>query len=108
MAVNISQQLIAYRKANKLTQEDVAALMDTTQQTVANWERGTMPRPMALVGILAMLETGEAPSPPPREQQGTISPIQAAFLSKAQELVSAGKLDDSVCVELLASWKKLF
>ena len=60
MAVNISQQLIAYRKANKLTQEDVAALMDTTQQTVANWERGTMPRPMALAGILAGAAQGNA------------------------------------------------
>jgi hypothetical protein len=38
----------------------------------------------------------------------TISDIQKAFLSKAEELMANGKLSDVECVELLSQWKERF
>lgn len=105
--MTLADRLVAYRKARELTQDDVAGMLDTTQQTVANWESGTMPRPMALAGLLAML--GDDPSSLCMPSPGSArSAIQEAFLSKVRELVDAGKLDDGACVDLLASWKQLF
>ncbi len=113
MTIDVGEQLIAYRKANNLTQEQVAEQLEVTQQTVANWEAGTTPRPHALDGLRAMLSRGGPidlvqPQTVSTEPTTTRSAIQVAFLSKANELVSAGKLSDTMCVELLASWKDLF
>ena len=41
-------------------------------------------------------------------QASKTTSIQAAFLSKVQELIDAGKLDDRQCVATLDSWKHLF
>lgn len=108
MHERIGDRLIAYRNANNLTQEQVAEALDVTQQTVANWEKGVMPRPMALAGLLAMLGN-ETVCPSKQDDSKNVrrSPIQQAFLAKAAELVSEGKLDDARCVAILASWQDL-
>lgn len=104
----IADKLVAYRKANKITQSDLARILKTTQQSVANWEGGATPRGVFLSRIQALLNRelpecrGDLPNAVCR------SAIQIAFLKKAQELVDSGKLDDSTCVELLASWRPLF
>lgn len=113
MSIDVGDELIAYRKAHNLTQEQVAEQLEVTQQTIANWEGGTTPRSPALAGLRAMLSHGRPielvqPQKATAEPTTTRSAIQVAFLSKADELVSAGKLSDAMCVELLASWKDLF
>lgn len=57
MLPSIADQLVAYRKANALTQAEVADLLGVTQQTVANWEKGATPRQKVLAGVLALLRS---------------------------------------------------
>lgn len=99
MLPSIADQLVAYRKANALTQAEVADLLGVTQQTVANWEKGATPRPKVLACVLALLRsTPMKPCKP--EPPVTATPIQLAFLSKSTELVAAGRLTDAMCIEL--------
>lgn len=64
--MDLAQTLKDFRAANSLEQEDLAKLLETTQQTVSNWEGGTMPRSGALKRInhlLATYKQGELPLP---------------------------------------------
>lgn len=55
--MDLAQTLKDFRQANGLEQDDLATLLDTTQQTVSNWESGTMPRSAALNRINHLLKT---------------------------------------------------
>lgn len=55
--MDIANTLKEFRRDNELEQEDLAKLLDTTQQTVSNWESGTMPRSAALNRINHLLKT---------------------------------------------------
>lgn len=64
--MDLAQTLKDFRRDNGLEQDELAKLLETTQQTVSNWESGTMPRSAALNRINHLLKTykkGEAPSP---------------------------------------------
>lgn len=73
--MDIAAALKEFRQEQGLEQDDLAKLLDTTQQTVSNWESGgTMPRANALKRInhvLATYKPGIGPAPyvePPRIQ----------------------------------------
>lgn len=55
--MDLAQTLKDFRQANGLEQDDLANLLDTTQQTISNWESGTMPRSAALNRINHLLKT---------------------------------------------------
>lgn len=64
--MDIAQTLKEFRQAHGLEQDDLAKLIGTTQQTISNWEGGTMPRAMALRKINHVISTyraGEALQP---------------------------------------------
>lgn len=64
--MDIAQTLKEFRQENELEQGDLARLLETTQQTVSNWESGTVPRAGALKRInhlLATYKKGQAPTP---------------------------------------------
>lgn len=64
--MDLAQTLKDFRQANGLEQDGLAVLLDTTQQTISNWESGTMPRTAALNRINHLLRTykkGEEPKP---------------------------------------------
>lgn len=65
--MDIAQTLKDFRAAHGLEQDQLAKLLETTQQTVSNWESGTMPRSGALKRINQLLTTykqGQLPLPP--------------------------------------------
>lgn len=73
--MDIATALKEFRQEHGLEQEDLAKMLDTTQQTVSNWESGgTTPRANALKRInhvLATYRPGVGPAPyvePPRIQ----------------------------------------
>jgi transcriptional regulator with XRE-family HTH domain len=53
--MDLATTLKDFRRDNGLEQDDLAKLLDTTQQTVSNWESGTMPRTGALKKITHLL-----------------------------------------------------
>lgn len=53
--MDIATTLKEFRSEHGLEQEDVARMCETTQQTVSNWETGTVPRSAALRKINHML-----------------------------------------------------
>ncbi len=90
--MNISTALKEFRQEHNLEQEDLAKMLDTTQQTVSNWESGgTMPRANALKRINHVLTTyrpGVGPLPyvePPRIQ-GDGYPTFASTMIPKEEL----------------------
>lgn len=62
--MDIASTLKEFRSNNGLEQEDLAKLLDTTQQTISNWESGTMPRSGALKRINHLLRTYKKGEPP--------------------------------------------
>lgn len=47
----LAQKIRAARKDKGLSQRDLAALLDVSQQTVAHWEQGGMPRGNRLIQV---------------------------------------------------------
>lgn len=66
----IATTLKEFRQQHNLEQDELARLLETTQQTVSNWEKGTLPRAGALRRINHLLNTykkGEGvPTLPPK------------------------------------------
>jgi len=62
---DIAAALKEFRQQNNLEQDDLARMLDTTQQTVSNWEKGTVPRAGALRRIAHMLRNYEGGKPLP-------------------------------------------
>jgi transcriptional regulator with XRE-family HTH domain len=89
--MDIANTLKDFRRDNGLEQEDLAKLLDTTQQTVSNWESGTMPRANALKRINHVLATyqkgvGAAPYVEPPRIQGDGYPTFASTMIPKEEL----------------------
>ena len=72
--MDLAQTLKEFRQANGLEQDDLATLLDTTQQTVSNWESGTMPRSAALNRINHLLKTYKKGEVPPAWEPPTYHP----------------------------------
>lgn len=89
--MNVSTALKEFRQEHGLEQEDLAKLLDTTQQTVSNWESGgTMPRANALKRINHVLSTyrpGVGPLPyvePPRIQGDGYPTFSSTMIPKEE------------------------
>lgn len=70
MDMDIANTLKEFRQQHDMEQDELARLLATTQQTVSNWENGTMPRAPALRRINHLLTTykaGEGPKPLPEK-----------------------------------------
>ena len=57
--MGIATALKEFRKEHGMEQDDLAKLLGTTQQTISNWESGTMPRANALKRISQVLASYE-------------------------------------------------
>lgn len=92
--MDIAAALKEFRQEHGLEQEDLAKLLDTTQQTVSNWESGgTMPRANALKRISHVLSTyrpgvGPAPYVEPPRIQGDGYPTFASTMIPKEELAT--------------------
>lgn len=92
--MDIAAALKEFRQEHGLEQEDLAKLLDTTQQTVSNWESGgTMPRANALKRINHVLSTyrpgvGPAPYVEPPRIQGDGYPTFASTMIPKEELAT--------------------
>lgn len=67
---DIANTLKEFRQQHSMEQDELARLLETTQQTVSNWENGTMPRASALRRINHLLTTyrvGEGAKPLPEK-----------------------------------------
>lgn len=67
--MDIANTLKEFRQQHGMEQDELARLLETTQQTVSNWENGTVPRASALHRInhvLTNYKAGEGITPPPR------------------------------------------
>ena len=70
MDMDIANTLKEFRQQHGMEQDELARLLETTQQTVSNWENGTMPRASALRRINHLLTTykaGEGTKPLPEK-----------------------------------------
>lgn len=90
--MDIATALKEFRQEHGLEQEELAKMLDTTQQTVSNWESGgTMPRANALKRINHVLATyrpgvGPAPYVEPPRIQGDGYPTFASTMIPKEEL----------------------
>lgn len=70
MELDLATTLKEFRQQHAMEQAELARLLDTTQQTVSNWEKGTVPRSGTLRKISHLINTYKGGQPlepvPPR------------------------------------------
>lgn len=84
---DIAGTLKEFRMRNDLEQEDLARLLETTQQTVSNWESGTIPRAKALRRINHLVRNYQPglPFPPVPEKRRLHSAVTEVHEIGVQE-----------------------
>lgn len=108
--MDIATTLKEFRQEHGLEQEDLAKLLDTTQQTVSNWESGTMPRTNALRRINHVLATyqkgvGAAPYVEPPRIQGDGYPTFASTMIPKEEIALRNHADNTGPVRVKSEYE---